>query len=254
MADVAALFEVMSGSPAPLSPTALRGVRVAVLRPAMAADLAERFDAACKALQAAGAVLVPVERPKTETLGEQEYLVLKTEFKAAVAAYLAKAAPAVTARDLDALIAFNRAHAGEELRWFGQELFEEAAQTKGLDDPAYRAARIMSRRTAAAAIDAMRFAAKAQFIVSPSGGPAWLSDPVNGDQSNGPSASRLPAVSGYPHLTVPMGLVRGLPVGLSFFGPSGRSGEARLLAAGYAFEQAAKARVAPRYLRTIAAE
>ena len=99
---------------------------------------------------------------------------------------------------------------------------------------------------------AMLKAANVQMLVSPSTGPAWLADPVNGDQSSGPSASRLPAVSGYPHLTVPMGLVRGLPVGLSFIGPAWSEG--LLLRSGYAFEQQAKARVAPRYLPSVDAD
>jgi amidase len=83
-------------------------------------------------------------------------------------------------------------------------------------------------------------------LVEPSYGAAWLSDPVHGDQYGGPSSSELPAVAGYPNLTVPMGLVRGLPVGLSFIGP--KFAEATVLGAGYAYEQRARARVAPRYL------
>ena len=88
--------------------------------------------------------------------------------------------------------------------------------------------------------------ARAAMLVQPTYGAAWLSDPVYGDQYDGPSASELPAIAGYPHLTVPMGLVRGLPVGLSFVGSANE--EAALLGAGYAYEQRAHARVAPRYL------
>jgi len=91
--------------------------------------------------------------------------------------------------------------------------------------------------------------AGATILVQPTYGPAWLSDPVYGDQYNGPSSSELPAISGYPNLTVPMGLVRGLPVGLSFIGPA--YSEQTLLNAGYAYEQASKARAAPRYLPTV---
>jgi amidase len=95
------------------------------------------------------------------------------------------------------------------------------------------------------AIDAMLAKADAEAIVTVTQGPAWLSDPVQGDQSGGPSFSQLPAVSGYPHLTVPMGLMSGLPVGLSFVGTAWRDG--RLLELGAAYEGAAKARVKPGY-------
>jgi len=85
-------------------------------------------------------------------------------------------------------------------------------------------------------------------LVEPTYGPAWLSEPVYGDQYGGPSSSELPAVAGYPNLTVPMGLARGLPVGLSFIAT--KYGDAAVLGAGYAYEQRAKARVAPRYRPT----
>lgn len=129
--------------------------------------------------------------------------------------------------------------------FFQQEIFEEAAKTRGLDDPAYKAARATSLRLASEAIDSMLRSARAQLLVEPTYAGAWLSDPVYGDQYNGPSASELPAVAGYPHLTVPMGLVKGLPVGLSFIAT--RGGDATVLGAGYAYEQRAQARVAPRY-------
>jgi amidase len=94
----------------------------------------------------------------------------------------------------------------------------------------------------------MLAAARATVLVEPTYGAAWLSDPVHGDQYGGPSASELPAIAGYPHLTVPMGLVRGLPVGMSFIAT--KFGEATVLGAGYAYEQRAAARAAPRYRPT----
>ena len=121
-----------------------------------------------------------------------------------------------------------------------------AAQTKGLRDSEYVAARAKSLKAASGAIDGMLAAAGAQILVEPTYAEAWLSDPVYGDQYNGPSSSELPAIAGYPNLTVPMGLVRGLPVGLSFIAT--KNAEATVLGAGYAYEQRAKARVAPRYL------
>ena len=233
-----------------LSTSALSGQRVGVIRPeGLPADLAARFDAALEVLRAAGATLVDVVPPKREGLGRAELLVLQTELKADLDAYLATTPPAVTTRNLDQVIAFNRAHAAEEMPFFAQETFEEAARTRGLDDPAYREARATSLRLAGRdGIDAMLKSARVDLLVEPTYAAAWLSDPVYGDQYGGPSASELPAVAGYPHLTVPMGTMRGLPVGLSFMGARGT--DAAILNAGYAYEQRARARVAPRYLPT----
>jgi len=88
-----------------------------------------------------------------------------------------------------------------------------------------------------------------RFLIGPSNGPAWLSDLVNGDSGGGPSQSELPAVAGYPHITVPMGQVEGLPVGLSIIGP--RWADDAVIHAGYAFEQASQARIAPTYPATL---
>ena len=230
-----------------LSVSALSGVRVAVLRPdAMSADLTARYDAALDVLRSAGAVLVDVKAPKLDGIGDAEFTVLKTELKADLDAYLATTPPSVTTRTLDQLIAFNRLHATDEMPFFQQEIFEDAAKTKGLGDPAYKAARATSLRQASEAIDGMLRSAGAQVLVEPTYAGAWLSDPVHGDQYSGPSSSELPAIAGYPNLTVPMGLVKGLPVGLSFIAT--RNGEAAVLGAGYAYEQRSRARVAPRYL------
>ena len=143
----------------------------------------------------------------------------------------------------------NTANAATEMPFFAQETFESAEKTRGLDDAEYLGARAKSKRLAGVeGIDAMLAKANAQILVEPSYGPGWLIDGVYGDQYNGPSSSELPAVAGYPNLTVPMGLVRGLPVGLSFIGTA--YSEGTLLGAGYVYEQASKARVAPRYLPT----
>lgn len=247
-ADATTARSVVRDYAAGLSTSALSGQRVGVIRPdGLAPDLAARFDAALAVLRQAGAILVDVRVPALPGLGAAELTVLKTELKADLDAYLATTPPAVTTRTLDQVIAFNRANAAAEMPFFAQELFEQAAATRGLDDPAYKAARATSLRLAGReGIDAMLKAADARILVEPSYGAAWLSDPVHGDQPSGPSASELPAVAGYPHLTVPMGLVGGLPVGLSFIGT--RDDDQAVLGAGYAYEQRARARVAPRYL------
>ena len=261
--DAAILFSAMVGSDpadpatreadahradyaAPLAQASLKGVRLAVYRPAgLAPAAAARFDAALAVLKAQGAVLTEVERPKLDGLGEAEFSVLKSELKADLNAYLATTPPAVRARTLADLIAFNKAQAGAEMPFFGQEIFEMAEATSGLDDE-YRGARAKSARLAREGLETMLKAGDAAILVTPTYGAPWPIDPVYGDQYNGPSASELPAVSGYPHLTVPMGLAQGLPLGLSFIARP--YGEGALLGAGHVYEQAAKARVAPRYL------
>jgi len=266
--DVAVMFSAMVGTDpaddatagadarrrdyaAGLSESALSGARVAVLRPEMSPDLAERYEAALAVLRAAGAVLVEAKAPDAPGLGAAELLVLQTELKADLDAYLATAAPGVTARSLDRVVAFNREHAAAEMPFFGQETFEAAERTKGLSDPAYRAARAKSLAQAGRdGIDAILRSANATVIVEPTYGPAWLQDPVHGDQYPGPSSSERPAVAGYPNLTVPMGLVDGLPVGLSFV--AAKFGEETVLGAGYAYERRARARVTPRYLPSVA--
>jgi len=260
--DVALLFAAMVGSDAAdattggadarrrdyaaaLAPDALRGLRLAVLRPTMPEALAATYDRALAVLRGAGAVLVEATLPDLPGLGDDELLVLRTELKADLNAYLATTPPSVATRTLADVIAFNTAQAPRELQFFGQDFFVAAEATKGLSDPAYRAARARSQAQAAGAIDTVLTAARAQAIVTPTYGLPWLSDPVAGDQFSGPSASQLPAVAGTPHLTVPMGLARDLPVGLSFLGRQGS--EELLLRAGHGYEQAAHARVAPTY-------
>ena len=247
-ADPATAGTVAKDYTAGLSASALSGMRIGVIRPeSMRGMLTTRFDAALDVLRAAGAVLVDVTPPKLDGIGAAEFLVLKTELKADLNAYLKTTPASVATRTLADVIAFDTAHADAEMPFFAQELFEDAQTTKGLDDPAYRTARATSLRLAGAeGIDAMLKAANATVLVEPSYGAAWLSDPVHGDQYDGPSASELPAIAGYPHLTVPMGLVGGLPVGLSFIAT--KNADERVLGAGYAYEQRSKARVAPRYL------
>jgi amidase len=117
-----------------------------------------------------------------------------------------------------------------------------------LTEQSYKDARAKSLAGATAVLTALLTEARGDVIVQPTYGAPWLSDPVHGDQFSGPSASALPAISGWPHLTVPMGLIDGLPVGLSFIGRP--LSEATLLSAGYAFEQRARARVKPTYRAT----
>ncbi len=265
--DVAILFDAMVGyDPADaasiniayaiahsyagdLARASLKGVRVAVLHPEMPDLLKTKYEAALAVLKAQGAVLVDVEAPKLSGVGEAESLVLHTELKADLNAYLKTTPPAVKTRTLADVIAFDTANAATEMPFFAQETFEAAEKTRGLADPEYLGARAKSLRLAGKeGIDAMLAKAQATILVEPTYGMPWLSDTVYGDQFSGPSASELPAIAGYPHLTVPMGLVRGVPVGLSFIATA--MGDSTVLQAGYVYEQAAKARVAPTYAAT----
>jgi amidase len=254
--DVALLLSVMAGSDpadpathdadthrtdyaAGLDAGALRGKRLGIMRfeagfnPETDAVFAHALDV----LRQAGATLVEIDKlPGSEEIGDAELAVLLTELKADLNTYLATTPASVKARSLAALIAFNRDHADRELGLFGQELFDKAQATNGLTDPAYLAAREKSLRLAGKdGIDRMLADHKLDALVAPTAGPAWLIDTVAGDHSTG-ETSTLPAVAGYPHLSLPMGLVAGLPVGLSIVGPAWSDG--RVLAYGYAFEQA----------------
>jgi amidase len=210
------------------------------------------FDKALAALRKAGAQLVEVKGLDDAALGAiagHEGEALRVEFKAALNDYLASTAPKVTTRTLDALIAFN-AREPRETALFGQEIFQQSAKAPPLSDPGYQRHRSEARRLAREALDKMLHDNNVEALVGPSTGPAPVVDPVDGSRSLG-SYSTLPAVSGYPHLTVPMGEVSGLPVNISFIGPAWS--EARLLALGNGFEQATHARVEPRFLPSIAA-
>ncbi len=259
--DAAMLFDAMVGSDpadpvtadadarrvpyaAGLTADGLKGRRVALLKPDMSPDLTRTFDAAVARLKAAGAVVVPVTAPQLQ-LGNAPITVLLTELKVTLNAYLASTPATVRTRTLADVIAFDNANAATEMPFFGQELFEQAEATKGIDDPAYKAALAKTTGETAAALEKMLAEAKADILIAPSTSAAWPSDPVHGDRSMGPSAAGLPAMAGWPHLTVPMGQVDGLPVGLSFI--ARKYGEAALLAAGYAFEQQGGGRTAPTY-------
>jgi amidase len=143
------------------------------------------------------------------------------------------------------IIAFNKANANTELQYFGQDTFDTADKEKGLYDPAYLEALATSRGLATNALNQMFASNKVDVIIAPTNGAAWVSTLGKGDAFSGPSASQLPAVAGFPHLTVPMGLSDGLPIGLSFIGPKWH--DHAVLKAGFAYEQLSKARVAPEF-------
>ena len=195
------------------------------------------FETALALLRERGATLVEIKKFDDSAIGKNELPVLLTELKADLNAYLKGSPAAIPVRTLADVIAFNKGHMREEMALFGQELFEDAQKTKGLGDAAYRKARRTSFQAAGPnGIDKLLKQYRVVALVGPTMPPSWKIDAVNGDQISGGGAGSLAAVAGYPHLTVPMGLVKGLPVGLSFIGP--KWSEARLLSLGYAYEQA----------------
>lgn len=235
---------------AALDKDGLRGLRIGVLRDQIGDQpgTEKEFLKALEVLKAQGAILVDIADTGVDqdALGEAEFKILMVELKADMNAYLASLPGTVKSRTLADLIAFNLTHADVELEHFGQELFELAERQPGLEDPEYVAARKFALEQAGAkGIDRLLAAHDVALLVAPTLGPAWKSSLVTGDKFAGPSASQLPAVSGYPHLTVPMGSVDGLPVGISFLGPAWS--EKLLLRAGYAYEQASQARLVPQY-------
>ena len=238
---------------AALSPDALKGKRIGVLRDRIGdrADVAALFDAALKQMADLGATIVEIDdsRKGLEELGAAEFEVLMTELKADMAAYLAGLPGKDGPKTLADLIAFNKAHPAE-LKWFDQSLFELAESKGGLDSPAYVEARAKAARLAGPeGIDKLLKDKGVDLLVGVTNGPAWTSDLVNSDHYSGPSVSQLPAVAGYPHLTVPMGAVEGLPIGISFI--SAKWSDADVLSAGYAYEQGSRKRMTPTYRASV---
>jgi amidase len=227
-----------------LATASLQGVRIGVLTKQVGSDpnVERLFNEALADLTRAGAVLEVVEYEPDDKMGEDEFAVLLYELREDLGKYLAASPAQIPVRTLDEVIAFNKAHANEELRWFGQETFEQAA--KATDRAAYEAARANSLRLAGAdGIDRLMAEHRVAFLIAPTAGPAWLTDLVLGDHYEGSiGAGSFAAIAGYPHLSVPMGAVEGLPVGLSIIGK--QWDDAAVLKAGAAYERARTAALA----------
>jgi len=226
-----------------LAGASLDGVRIGVVQNRYGgfAPLGAVWEQALADLRAAGAELVEVTYEPNEAMGEAEFTVLLYEFQRDINTYLQGSPADIPARSLEGLIAFNNEHADEELRWFGQELFDMALQTT--DAEAYETALATSRRLSREeGIDKLLADNDVAFLIAPTEGPAWNIDLVLGDQwVPGIGIGSIAAVAGYPHLTVPMGHVEGLPVGLSFIGA--QWDDHAILQAGAAYERARTAHV-----------
>ena len=203
-----------------LADFSLEGVRIGVMRKQIGnrEDLQAVFETALADLEAAGAELVDIEFDLDTEIYGASFTVLMYELREEMGKYLAGLPGEDKPRTLADLIAFNSANAAAEMRWFGQDLFELAETTT--DRAEYEAAREKALRIAGEeTLDMLLAENDVRFLVAPTRGPAWTSDLVNGDNFNGSIGFGTPsAVAGYPHLTVPMGAIERLPVGISFFG------------------------------------
>ena len=230
----------------------LRGARIGVARQFFGfhPEVDAVMEQAIEAMELRGAVVVdPVEFENRDEMDSASYLVLLYDLRADLDAYLAGLGPGAPVRTLDDVIAFNEANRDREMPYFGQEVFLEAQSKGPLTDPEYLEARTRALRLAReAGIDRLVHAESLDAIIAPTGGPAWPTDLVNGDHFTGGSSSPA-AIAGYPNITVPAGAVRGLPVGISFFGAAWT--EPVLLRIAYAFEQATMHRRPPDFLPTL---
>ncbi|MGH8292335.1 MAG: amidase [Gammaproteobacteria bacterium] len=268
VADAAAVLTVISGSDARdaytrnakqhvkdysrfLTANALTGKRIGVVRAFAGYDpnVDGILDRSIAVLKAHGAIVIdPVVIPHLDAYGQAEQTVLLYDFKHDLNTYLATR-KGLAVHNLAELIAFDKVHAAEEMRWFGQDEFF-AAEAKGpLTDKAYRNALAKDRRLSGPeGINAAMQKYRLDALLAPTVGPAWTTDLVNGDHVTGGSSSPA-AVAGYPDITVPAGFVHCLPVGMSFF--ARKWSEPTLIAITYSFEQATHVYRSPQFLANV---
>jgi amidase len=228
----------------------LRGARIGVARETYmgySPKTDKLVEQAIEVLKHAGATVVdPANMPSPAKIGDAELEVLLYELKADLNSYLESLGPGAPYKTLADIIRFNKQNAAMEMPYFGQELFEMAQKKGPLTDAKYKNARAKCLRLSRSeGIDAVMTKNRLDALIAPTQGPVWPIDLVNGDGGGGGSFTQPAAVAGYPHITVPMGLVQGLPVGLSFVGRAWT--EPTLLKLAYAYEQASKMRRPPTF-------
>ena len=231
-------------------PAGLKGARLGVARKYFGFnDMVDKLmNDLIAQMKSMGAVIVdPADIPTSGKFDDSELEVLLYEFKADLNAYLGKLGPSSPVHSLQEVIDFNEKNRDRELTYFGQDIMIKAQAKGPLTEKKYLQAlaknHLLSRTQG---IDLVMRKNRLDAMIAPTGGPAWPTDWINGDHFTG-GYSSASAVAGYPHITVPAGYVFGLPIGISFFGSAWSEG--KLLKYAYAFEQATKARQAPRFLR-----
>lgn len=225
----------------------LRGARIGVAREYWGKnpDVDQIMDGALDAMKKGGAELIDVKFPDSEKIGDPEFLVLQYEFKDGLERYLrGRGARHAT---LDALIKFNNDNAAREMPHFKQKIFEMSAKKGDLKAAEYlEAVKTCRKYSRDEGIDKVMDSNRLDAIVAPANAPPWLIDTVIGDCfSNYISTCTLPAVAGYPSITVPAGFFKELPIGLLLYGKA--FSEATLIKLAYSFEQATKARRKPKF-------
>jgi amidase len=233
-------------------PNGLKGARIGVARKffgfseAVDALMAQSLDL----MKQQGATLV--DPADIETLGkfdDSEFMIFLYELKADLNAYLARLQPGSPVRTLQDIIEFNERNRQKEMPYFGQDVFIKSEAKGALTEKEYLDAVAKNHQLARVeGIDALMDKHQLDAIVAPTGGPAWLTDLVTGDHFGGGS-SNAAAVAGYPNINVTAGSIMGLPVGISFFGRAWS--EPTLIKIAYSFEQASKARKAPKFLASL---
>lgn len=228
------------------------GARIGVVRKYFGFndDVDALMEKALDVLKQNGAVIVdPADIPTIGKTGVNENIVLLYELKADLNAYLARLGPNAPVKTLKDVIEFNDRNREKEMPYFGQDMFLKAEAKGDLTTKEYVDALVNNLRLSREeGIDATMDKFKLDALVAPTGGPAWLTDLIDGDNASG-QTSTAAAVACYPSISVPMGYVHGLPVGISFFGRAWS--EPTLIAMAYAFEQATKVRKAPKFLATV---
>ena len=231
-----------------LDPSGLRGARIGLVRRLLGfhPDVDRIVEEAVAAMRSQGAVVVdPADIPTWGQWSESELEVMLYEFKAGLNAYLARLDGVPRVKSLEDLIRFNEENVDREMPYFGQERFLQAQAKGPLTDTRYRDALARNHRLSRTeGIDRVMGEHRLDALLAPTGGPAWVTDLINGD-SYGGGSSGAAAVSGYTNVAVPAGFVHGLPVGISFFGRAWSEG--KLIRLAYSFEQATQVRRSPRY-------
>jgi amidase len=232
-------------------PEGLRGARIGVVRKAFGfSDRVDKImESALEVMKKEGATLVdPADIETAGKWGETEMTVFLYELKADLNAYLARLGPSAPVKSLKEIIEFNERNHEKEMPYFGQDFFIKSEAKGPLTEKEYLEALAKNRQLARTeGIDATMDKHNLDALVGPTGGPAWLTDLVDGDHFGGGSSGAA-AVAGYPNITLPAGFIFGMPVGISFFGRAWS--EPVLIRLAYAFEQATKVRKAPRFLPT----